>query len=1673
MNENNTKKPFPKKAVVIISIVALLSVLAAAAGVTVFFLLNKDKNPDVSLENNNDTNNTSEINSDITPDDSVSVSNLSAAKIEITPTRNTPEGIEVDTEFIVRTDSPVKIAELGKSITIKSGESYKLSESGTECEYIMSLDSPLKYDSVYKIEYMNADNRPVSFAFQTVENLKVTGSTPGNESSGVPLNNGIEVTFNETIEGDFKDYFAINPYVTGKFDNVGNTYIFIPDGLMPGTTYEVTIKKGLKSAESEKILEEDYNFSFWTQWDDSVDFVNISGNVYETFLSDDEIFVELSARGVFLEKSYNIEIYELKTPEDFLNAEIVLNFPEALSELTRVGSLETELLSIEINNYYNVNYIMLNQKLPGGWYIIKINTQDNGKNFDLYKFIQVSPLSVYSATIDGEMLFWINDATTGLPAVGAQIMLETDHGATATDSDGVATITIIDNEKNTSVRIKYKDYPEFVYITSSRAPAVLETRSRYYNYIYTDRKAYRPNDTIDVFGVIRERYEEYKITAGDKITLEIGDMIKIPVVLDKYGSFNVKIPIKDLKGYLDICLCFNGEIIGSSYINIVDYDNAKYIVEASSDRYTYRPGESVNIEISAEFYDGTAVEGLEVMRSDELAAMTDSEGGANVTEYVQKNSWISNWQPYTSSFYYNIGKTENRIQYLYVPYLIMPSDIMLEDEIISKTEIAFNSSFIDRDAIEKHVEESWYNAYSLQPDLYRGSSVDINFTVDIYKREIIQTKIRERYDYINKINVPVYEYRTEETIVGTHNLSTANGKVLLSGLPESDDIYINYYAIVKYNDTEGNNIEFTVWYGGYGWYYYNQSSIKYYYFGVYNKKDENIYSLRLNETGYVKLQEYSDSTQVTEGKILALMCHGKNKIISKNIGSPDGTPVTFTEDCVFNVQVVGAYFDGKYIYPMNYGPNINYDFTEKTLDFDVSFDKDSYVPGEEVTAEIKITDENGNPKKTLVNISVVDESVFADYDNNANMPSNYYNSIYNYINYSYYASYTQHEFLNSGGGAEMGGGGGDDYSVRKDFTDNPAFISAETDDNGVAEISFKLAEKITSWRVTVHGITEDNYVGNTKKNIISSLPFAIDLVMNNEYIAGDDAAVIVKPQGTQYKYNQTEATYNVEILNGENVIFSETKTSKSGAIAFNAGKLPEGDYTVRVAAELGDLRDAMEKEFSVIKSGVLLPLTARELISEESPALRGFEIKTSPVRVTISNYDMGFIMRTLYSCVNYTSKRTDYIAANVFSRRFTESIYDKEPLSISYSDYYASGVNFSNGVSELLYGSEDLLYTARFYACFPESIMDYNKKWLRDYVYNIGGLYNGNIKSLKAMTPEFDDEYLELNRAAGYLTLAAIGDSVLLDIYEQVKIIYNSENQDKFTESYQSYMRVLYYAAALCAIGDDNSAAELLGRYTVSGELYAPDQATNDMQKEYMNTIMLYINTRLDPDAVYGYLKDAIEKDNLTNKYISDVCEKINFVRYFTFKGGTRSEIEYTLDGVTKQAVFENYDMTELIITKEQFEDLNIRQISGNTAVNLYFYGLPENLDADKNKINIDKRILNRDEYLKEFGNSRNADESAYYIVLKVKLPEGGYYSIRDRLPGNMRYLNSNDNNYSNDYYVRNPEKQFIDIDVYTKNGGEITVVYNAVRISDADAVTEKAYISRYFDIDDIWGASK
>ena len=90
---------------------------------------------------------------------------------------------------------------------------------------------------------------------------------PGDSSSGVPRDTGIEVTFDQpgVRLTDVRKHVTISPDVAGRWEQHGATFAFVPDKpLARNTLYTVTVRRGLPVAETGMTLDETRVFRFET-----------------------------------------------------------------------------------------------------------------------------------------------------------------------------------------------------------------------------------------------------------------------------------------------------------------------------------------------------------------------------------------------------------------------------------------------------------------------------------------------------------------------------------------------------------------------------------------------------------------------------------------------------------------------------------------------------------------------------------------------------------------------------------------------------------------------------------------------------------------------------------------------------------------------------------------------------------------------------------------------------------------------------------------------------------------------------------------------------------------------------------------------------------------------------------------------------------------------------------------------------------------------------------------------------------------------------------------------------------------------------------------------------------------------------------------------------------------
>jgi uncharacterized protein YfaS (alpha-2-macroglobulin family) len=194
--------------------------------------------------------------------------------------------------------------------------------------------------------------------------------------------------------------------------------------------------------------------------------------------------------------------------------------------------------------------------------------------------------------------------------------------------------------------------------------------------------------------------------------------------------------------------------------------------------------------------------------------------------------------------------------------------------------------------------------------------------------------------------------------------------------------------------------------------------------------------------------------------------------------------------------------------------NLNVTPLEYTLNVALTSSPQKTGPGDEVTFEIMVTDQDGNPVEGEFSLSVVDLAALALADPNAQdiLPA-FYGQQGLGVRTSLTLAAHPGRLLNMPGG--LGGGGGDMVAevVRENFPDT-AYWNAEivTDADGKASVTIVLPDSLTTWQVDLRGITQQSQVGQAQAQVITSKDLLIRPVTPRFFVAGDHSLLAAVAQ---------------------------------------------------------------------------------------------------------------------------------------------------------------------------------------------------------------------------------------------------------------------------------------------------------------------------------------------------------------------------------------------------------------------------------------------------------------------------------------------------------------------------------------------------------------------------------
>lgn len=1576
----------------------------------------------------------------------LSLSNLEAA---ITAVDMDSLGVSPTSAFRLSFNKAPDEKELEASLYIEPKQEFTLKKVSSK-EYSLEFEKPLQSDSIYNfILSDNSTGAKQSWAFQTKRAFHVVRTLPRDKSVNVPTASGIEITFSHDNVQDIEKYFEISPEVKGRFEWHDKTVVFVPENLKESTIYTVTIKKGVSVKGSDELLKEDFVFKFQTvlpETQSSRTWFGFSNSFY-SFNPQTVPALEVYTQREMINAEVPLEIYSYPDVDNFLKdlkSMSTLTSTWYLRDRSKVSYDETKLQKIASLNgliaeyqhsYWQSYYLVLPSTLPDGYYLVK--AEIDGEKY--YAQMQVHFASVYFMKTRSETLAWLNDSTTGKPLSGAELKLDGGKSVKS-DQNGMAVLDV----PNTM------DSGSFFLVTPALGPVYVaelanysyqpyyssyyydtDVTDNYWTYLYLDKDMFLPTDKINIWGILKPRdgsssekdavLELVRYNYYSSRDAEASVLVSQNVEISPDGTYTGSLKISNYNpGSYEVRLRVGDKIMQTRYLQVMEYIKPVFRLDVTQDKDYMYAWESVNFDILSSFYEGTPVSGVKLdyyysigSKENKSGVLTsDSAGASRLT--IKPSEMENGWKPVSLYLHINNREAEEQ-QIRQTSYVtVFPKDTMItmdSDIDGNKATLSFETNRIDLTKLKS--DSSQYIYY--MEDTYRGAPVDMPVQIKLYERYYEKVVTGEYYDYINKLKRNTYDYREVNRLINQYNFTTVDGKYELEFTTEKDK---NYYVEISGKDSQGRPINETEYI--YNWNYYDPYDTSIY--SLTSKEPDR--SRKLNAPVSLEVK-YKGEPLADNGKNKYLFIRLQNGLLDYKLTNEPLYSFNYTQNLIPNVYIKAVCFDGAGMYDAGI-LEYTYDTTEKNLNISVKPDKESYKPGETVKLAFDVKDENGKPQSAEMNISVVDEAFFAIANQSVDLLASIYGNRISSGILTEYFSYVSPQMTMGPPMAEMGEGG--DAYVRADFKDSAFFTVVTTDSNGKAEVSFKLPDNLTSWRITYQAVTKDLYAGSGKLNISSKLPFFVDTIFNKNFITGDNPSLLLRAYGTELQDNAA-VDYKVTLTQSGGASKSYTASGTAFTpVQIPTGPLAAGNYTVKVEASSGNLKDAMERTFKVSDSLLETSVTDYISLTEDTTIENNAKGLTT---VVFYGEDSATLYNELHSLYWSWGQRLDQklarqLAGKLLLNYFNEEPYIEEEFDIS--QYQTE----DGGLALLTYDSSNPSLSAKMAALAANSID-------RDAL----ATYFTRILENKDTTPE-DAVYC-------YWGLAALKEPVLLDIRAALE-----------SEDIPPRLKLIL-GVALAEIGDFQGAREI---YTEAMEKSATitdtfawlETGTRDESIDstaLCTLIALKIN---EPEKLklFNYIKSNSTSELLVN------LERMIFVSNYIKDASLDNSFSYELNGVKKQVELQKGGTFRLDLTPEMLASLKFSNIKGKIQAAVSYVEPTSRIRATEgNQVAILRTYSLSNEPGTKSRNSFNRSDVVKISITPTFGPTApdGYYEITDILPAGFRFARYN--TASEIWWPDEVTGQKVVFGYYynKKAAKNATITYEAIAVTEGTFTADNAAI--------------
>jgi len=460
-----------------------------------------------------------------------------ASAFELSAEASDLAGISPESFFILKSSKSLSAFQVKKIVKFDPETDFDVEQLSTK-RFRLKPKSPLNQNQVYAVTIQEgAADRDYSWAFQVKAPFSVLQTHPRNQATYVPVNSGIEITFNREGLLEPEKYFEISPKVEGRFETHGDTLVFIPKGLQPRSIYQATVKSGLKIRGSNDQLTGDFSFAFETA---DTAYYNYSSfdfnNDFLEFIPGKKPVLELYYYNIDL-KNAEASIYKFDGLEEFMDSyrssrswdlawasfyRQEFSSSSVLKNSQKIASFKPAPIKV---GYQDV--IELPDQLPNGYYLVELSAQGKKRQ----AWLQITPIAHYFSVTENKSLVWVQDFQKSSAISNVSVDYYDDRkdqsNLGSTNAQGLIQF---DTPQRLKAEIQDAYAPQFFVLKASQMPEVavkvadrwgyrgVGAADDFWKYLATDRYTYKMNDEVKFWGVVKGRSQDIR---GQQVTVGI------------------------------------------------------------------------------------------------------------------------------------------------------------------------------------------------------------------------------------------------------------------------------------------------------------------------------------------------------------------------------------------------------------------------------------------------------------------------------------------------------------------------------------------------------------------------------------------------------------------------------------------------------------------------------------------------------------------------------------------------------------------------------------------------------------------------------------------------------------------------------------------------------------------------------------------------------------------------------------------------------------------------------------------------------------------------------------------------------------------------------------------------------------------------------------------------